>query len=70
VYLQVVHLQQEIVLTVSKQKFEKKPFFYDFLYDKVVYNDISMGYFLGYMRKIGHLVLWKIWRVQLRDLSP
>ena len=41
-YLQVVHLQQEIVLTVSKQKFEKKPFFYDFLYDKVVYNDISI----------------------------
>ena len=30
----------------------------------------GMGCFLGYMRKIGHLVLWKIWRVQMRDLSP
>jgi len=30
----------------------------------------GMGCFLGYMRKIGRLVLWKIWRVQMRDLSP
>jgi len=29
-----------------------------------------MGCFLGYVRKIEHLVLWKIWRVQMRDLSP
>ena len=30
----------------------------------------GLGCFLGYMRKYGHLVLWKIWRVQMRDLSP
>ena len=39
-YLQVVHLQQEIVLTVSKQKFEKKPSFMTSCITK--YNNISI----------------------------
>jgi hypothetical protein len=30
----------------------------------------GMWYFLAYMRKIGHLVSWKIWRVKMRELSP